>query len=208
MSLASNSQSGTVNRLSSTLFLISGCLMLGHAGLLGLQAFSGLAAPPDFIGPAGHLVALVGLIGLYPGLVDRWPMTTRAGGAVAAVAIGGWGVTTGTRFLEVIGAVGSDLLPGAFVGLMLLATVLTYVIFGVATARVTEWPSRVGLLVGSPAVFLLVVLGASLVVRVAAREGFVISVGLALAMVLLGYTFRTGAAGTGQVDRTGDVTMG
>lgn len=176
--------------------------------MLGLRAFSDLTTPPDLFGPAGHLVALVGLICLYPVVVDRWPTITRAAGAVAAVAIVSWGVMTGTRLLAVIGAGGSDVLPGAVVGLMFLSTVLAYVLFAVATARVAEWPRSVGLLVVGPAVLLFVVLVASVVIGVAALEGFIVSVGLVVTMVSLGYTLRTGAAGTGQAERTGDVTVG
>lgn len=176
--------------------------------MLGLRAFSDLSTPPDLFGPAGHLIALVGLIGLYPVIVDRWPIVTRAAGAVAAVALVSWGVMTGTRSLAVIGAVESDLLPGAFVGLMFFSTVLAYVLFAVATASVAEWSWRVGLLTLAPAVLLLGVLVVSVVIGVAARVGFVISGGLALAMASLGYTLRTEAAGIGQAERTGDVTGG
>lgn len=182
--------------------------MMGHAGLLGLRAFSDLTTPPDLLGPAGHLAALVGLFGLYPVVVDRWPTMTHAGAAVAVVAVGSWGVMTGTRLLEVIGVVGGDLLPSAFVGLMFFSTILTYVLFGVTAAYVTELPWRVGLLVLAPAVLLLVVLVASVVIGVAAREGFVISIGLALAMVSLGYTLRTEAPGGDQAERTRDVIVG
>ncbi len=124
------------------------------------------------------------------------------------MAIASLGVMTGTRFLAVIGAGGTDSLPGALVGVMFLSTVLTYVLFAVGSARVAEWPRDVGLLVVAPAVLLVMVLVASVVIGVTALEGFVISAGLALAMVSLGYTLRTGTAGIGQADRTGNVTGG
>jgi hypothetical protein len=41
-------------------------------------------------GPTGRFAALVGLIGLYPPLVDRTPTTARAAGVVAVVALVGW----------------------------------------------------------------------------------------------------------------------
>lgn len=176
--------------------------------MLGLRAFSDLTTPPDPFGPAGHLLALVGLFGVYPVVVDRWPTLTRAAGGVAAVALVSWGVMTGTRLLAMFGTVGSDLLPGAFVGLMFFSTVLAYVLFGVATARGSEWPWSVGLLVSAPGGLLFVVLVASAVTGVAALEGFVISVGLALAMVSLGYALRTGGAGTGRAERTDDLPVG
>lgn len=208
MGIVSSSQRETVERRSSTLFLISGCLLLGHSGVLALKAFSVLTLPPDLFGPTGHLVALVGLLGLYPVVVDHRPTMTRAAGAVAAIALVSWGAMTATRLLAVAGAAGPDLFPGGAAGLMFLSTILTYSLFAIGTARVSEWPRRFGLLVVTPAILLVMVLMASAITGVAALAGVVVSVGLALAMFSLGYTLRIGATDTGQAERTGDATVG
>lgn len=189
------------------MFLIGGCLMMGHAGVLGVRAFSDLTTPPDLFAPVGHLVALVGLVGLYPLLVDRWPWMTRTAVAVAVVAIVSWGVMTASRLLTVVGAGGSDMLPGAVVGLMFVSTVLTYFSFGVVITRVSAVAWRVGLLALTVAALLVGVLVASVVIGVAALEGFVVAVGLSLTMVSMGYTLRTRATGTGQAKLPGDMTV-
>lgn len=207
---ATASQWDALDRWSPTLFLVGGGLLAGHAAMLGVQAFSNLTTPPDVFGPAGHLVALVGLLGLYPGLVDRLPMTARAAGGVATVAAASWAVVTVTRLLGIVGVVPrlGDLLPGAFFMVLFVATVLTYVLFAVATSRVQEGPRSVGLLVLAPGVLLVVVLVDSAVTGVSGREGFVVGAGLALSMFALAYTVRTWDGPTGQTELTGDVTAG
>lgn len=176
--------------------------------MLGVRAFSDLGTPPDVFGPAGHFVALVGLVGLAPVLVDRWPRMSRFAGAVAAVAVVSWAAMTGARLLAVVGAGGTDMLPGGLVALMFVSTVLTYLLFGVGIAWLGEVPLRVGVLVVAPAVLLVVVLAASVVTGVAALAGFVIAVGLFLTMVSLGYTLRTRAGEADHPDRPSDVTVG
>lgn len=192
------------------MFLVGGGLLVGHAAMLGIQAFSNLTTPPDVFGPTGHLVALVGLLGLYPPLVARTPAVARIAGAVATVALVSWAVMTVTRFLAVAGIISalSDVLPGAFFMLVFGSTILTYVLFGVAIVRVDDSPRTVGLLVLAPAVLLVVVLVDSAITGVTALDGLIIGGGLALSMLALGYVLRTWDRPTDRTTSTGDVTVG
>ena len=194
---------------SPTLFLVGGGLLVGHAVMLGVQAFSTLTTPPDVFGPAGHLVALVGLFGLYPTISSRTPTLARVAGGVATVAFGSWAVLTVTRLVAVSGLITSvsDVLPAVFFALMFGSTILTYTLFGVSFLRVDSSSRLVGVLLLAPAVLLVVVLVASAITGVSAVEGLVIGVGLAVSMVALGYTLRTWDRQTSPMVPTGDVSV-
>lgn len=197
-------------RWSPSLFLVGGGLMVGHAAMLGVQAFSNLTPPPDVFGPTGHLVALLGLLGLYPTLADRSPRVGRVAMAVAAVALLGWAMMSVVRFLSVAGIISSqsDVLSGGFYMLMFASTILTYALFGVTTVRIDDKSRVVGLLVLVPAVLILVALVNSAITGVTAVEGLVIGGGLALSMLALGYTLRTWDRPTDRTVAAGDVTVG
>jgi hypothetical protein len=188
---------------------MGGGLLVGHAAMLGVQAFSSLTTPPDLFGPAGHLVALAGLFGLYPTVADRTPMVARIAGSVAVVGAGSWTLLTVTRFLAVAGVVTSvsDLLPAGFFALVFASTILTYVLFGVAILRVDSESRLVGGLLLAPAALLVVVLVASAVSGGSAVEGVVIASGLALSMVVLGHTLRTRDRPVSPAVPAGDVSV-
>jgi ABC-type multidrug transport system permease subunit len=165
---------------------------VGHAALLGVQAFSNLPTPPDVLGPAGHLAALVGLLGMYPLLAARTPTAARTAGVVVAVALASWAVLTVTRLLAVAGvaAPASDVLPAPLFMLLFASTILAYALFGGATVRAEVGSPTVGLLVLAPGALLAVVLVASAITGASALAGFVVGSGLALSILALGYTLR------------------
>ena len=210
MVTTSTSRWSSVEQWSPTLFLIGGGLMVGHAALLGVQAFTNLSTPPDVFGPAGHLVALFGLVGLYPVLAARTPTMARIAGAVTAVTLVSWFVMTVTRLLAIAGIVSavSDVLPGVFFMLMFVSTVLAYLLFGVATIRMDDGSRIVGLLVLTPAVLISIVLVDSAITGVTALDGVVIGGGLALSMLSVGYTLRTWDRPTDSATPAGKVAAG
>jgi hypothetical protein len=200
---------GPVEQWSPALLLVGGGLLVAHATMLGVEAFSSLTTPPDVFGPAGHLVALAGLLGLYPALVDRTPAAARVAGAVATVALGGWATMTVARLLAVVGVVSSlgDVIPGAVVGLAFVSTVLTYVLFGVATLR-ADFGRRAVLLVLAPGALILVALVGSAIAGMTALAGVFVGSGLALSMLSLGHTLRTRDRPGDRAVPAGDVTAG
>lgn len=158
------------------MFLVGGGLLVGHTAMSAIHAFTDLATPPDVFVTTGHLVALGGLIGVYPLLVDRTPILSRAAGLVATVALVSWAVMTVTRFLELAGLVPSlgEALPDAFFVVVLASTILTYVTFGVAILRVDDGSRTVGLLVLAPGVLTAVLVVDSVLTGVTALDGAVI----------------------------------
>lgn len=201
---------GLVERLSPILFLIGGSLLVAHAAIMGIQAFSDLTAPPDVFGPTGHLVAVVGLLGLYPALADRQPTVARGAGALGAVALGSWAVMTVTRYLEAAGIVSSpsDVLPGTLIMFVFVSTILAYLLFGVAILRDGDGSRTVGMLVLAPGALIAVALVKSAIIGVTALDGFVIGGGFAFSMVVLGYTLRTWNRPADHDLAAGDVTVG
>lgn len=192
MRVTTTSRWNSVERWSPTLFLVGGGLLVGHAAMLGVQALTGLATPPDVFGPTGHLVALAGLFGLYPVLADRLPRSSPVAGAVAAVALGGWLAMSVARLLAVAGIVSSlgDVLPGALVALTFGATVLAYGLFGAVTVRI-DGSRTVGLLLLAPAALLVVALVVAASASVSDLAALGVASGQAVAVLVLGNTLRT-----------------
>ncbi|MEF8826340.1 MAG: hypothetical protein V5A27_08405 [Halapricum sp.] len=199
-----------VEQWSPTLFLAGGGLLVGHAAVQGIKAFTAMTTPPDLFVTTGHLVALLGLLGLYPVLVDRTPRLARVAVAVAAIPLAGWVVMTATQFLTVAGVVPSmtDALPGAVGMLVAVSTALTYVLFGVATLRVGGDSRTVGVLVLAPAALIVVLLVASLVMEASAILGLIIGGGFALSMLALGARLRSWDRRTEYTAPTTDATAG
>lgn len=192
MSIATTLRWATIERRSPALFLGGGLLLVGHAALLGVQTLSRLSTPPDVFGPAGNLLALAGLLGLYPALVDRTPRAARVAAAVTAVALVGWGLLTAARLLAVVGFVGgmADVLPAAVVLVTFAATVLAYLVVGVAILRVDDGTARLGWLVLAPAGLIASGLALSAGGAVPAVAALGIGGGQALSVLALGSALR------------------
>lgn len=197
----------SIEQWSPTLFLVGGGLLVGHAAISAIHAFTDVATPPDVFVTTGHLVALVGLLGLYPALVDRTPIVTRAAGTVAAVALVSWAVMTVTRLFELAGIVSSlgETLPEVFFIVVLASTILAYAAFGVATLRIDDSSRSVGTLVLAPGGLTAALVVDSALTGVSALDGAVIGGGLALSMLALGYTLRTWDHPTNHAAPAGDV---
>lgn len=204
------SQRGLLERRSPTLFVIGGGLVVGHAALRGIEAFTGMATPPDVFGPTGYLVALVGLFGLYPALADRMPTLARVAAVVAAIPLMGWVVISAWSFGEVAGVLPSqsEAFPGVFYMVHLVTVILTYGLFGVATLRTDVHSGTVGvLLLMPPALFIVMITGAA-IVGTSAFGAFLIGSGLALIHLAIGATLRTGSSPANHETPAEDVTMG
>lgn len=203
-------QGGSIERWYSTAFLVGGGLLVGRTAMSAIHAFTDLTTPPDVFVTTGHLVALVGLIGLYPLIADRMPILSRAAGVVATVALVSWAVMTVTRLLELAGIVSSlgEALPAAFFIVVLASTILTYVAFGIAILRVDDSSRSVGLLVLAPGVLTVALVIDSVLAGVTALDGAVIGGGLALSMLALGYTLRTWDYPTDYAAPAGEVPTG
>lgn len=199
----------SVEQWSPTLFFVGGGLLIGHAVMSGVHAFTDIATPPDAFVTTGHFVALAGLLGLYPVLATGTGSLARAAAAAGVVALVSWFVMTVVRFFELAGIVSSlgDALPEPFFIVVLASTILTYGLFGVATLRIDSSRS-VGLLVLAPGILTAALVVDSALTGVSALDGMFIGGGLALSMMALGYTLRTWDRPTDHAASAGDVAAG
>lgn len=188
MRIGTETHDRSLERWSARLFLVGGVLLLGHASMVALETFGSVAPPPDVFAPAGHLLGVLGLLGLVAGFGRRW----RWGlGAVALPTLAGWVVVTSTQFAKLVGlAPGERLLPVALaIGLVVLTT-LSYVSVALATSRVGEYGARVRLLVAAPAVLLVALMGNGVVLGASPVGTLLVATGLALAQLGLGAVLR------------------
>lgn len=195
---------------SATIFLLAGGLLVVFAANTGLRAFAGggYSAIHSVFGPGGFFLGLVGLFGLYPGLVGRTPILARATGAVAALPAIGW-------FVIVVFGIGSTagLLPGmsvvfppAFPILVFLTTILAYVLFGVASLRAGIHSQPVGIVLLLPAVPFLTLIGAVAVMSPVAWLEFAIDSGHALAHLTVWLALRSEGVSTDHGEPTAEAT--
>jgi len=198
----------SIERWGPTLFLVGGTLLLGHAAVQGIEAFTKLSPPPDVFATTGHFIALVGLFSLYPKLADRRPRLARVRGAVAVVSLVGWGILAGTRLLTVSGAVSwpTEALPAGLGLLVIGSTILTYTLFGLATIHIDTEAGSVGTLVLAPAVLLTALIVAVAVTGASALVGVIIGGGLAVALLTLGYRLQKWDRSTNYGASAGDPT--
>lgn len=183
----------TLERWSPVLFLLGGGGVITHAAVQAIEAFTAITAPPDVFVTTGHLIALVGLLGLYPALARESPRLAAAGLVATGIGVGAWIVMTVGQFLAIAGAIESltALFPGAFFVGVLGTTILAYTVVGSAALRAGGRPTVDGLLILSPAVLLAVLIGKSAVAGVGAADGVVIGAALALSMLLLGLRLQS-----------------
>lgn len=131
---------------TGALFLTAGVLFVVFAALHGVEAFLNRTAPKDVFGPAGFAFAFVGMLGLYPSLVEEHPRLVRFGATFAGLGMVASMVTSGLHvglwvFDAVIPADASVFALG-----MVLGQFLGYVPFGVATLRADVHSRSIGLL--------------------------------------------------------------
>lgn len=185
---------GSLERASPMLFLLGGSLVVGHAAFRGLEAFTDIAPPVDLFAPTGYLIALVGLLGLYPAISDRTPRVARVAVAVASIPFAGWIAITASSVGAIIGVVPpqTELLPGVVFVVHIVGMILTYSLFGVAVLRSGGHRRAVGvLLFVVPTLFISMVAGAVLMGN-SAVGAFVIGCLLALTHLAIGYSLQTG----------------
>jgi hypothetical protein len=149
---------------SSTAFLIAGGLLLLFVVLSGLGAFTNVLGEGAVVGAAvvgsglfGLILAVVGLLGLYPRLSESAPRLSRGGLGALAVALTGILVVIGTLAIvgppEAPGDVPS-FVPPIFISSGILI-MLGYALFAVASIRTNTPSRRIGLLLAVPGIVLL-----------------------------------------------------
>lgn len=149
---------------SSTAFLIAGGLLFLFVVFSGLSAFTNVLGEGAVVGAAvvgsglfGLILAVMGLLGLYPRLCESAPRLSRGGLGALALALTGILVVIGTLAVggppEAPGDVPS-FVPPVFISSGILI-IFGYVLFAVASIRTNTPSRRIGLLLAIPGVILL-----------------------------------------------------
>lgn len=203
----------SLERLTPTLFLAAGPLVLIAVSLAGLRGFTSYSVPYivfwPFL-PLGFAVSLVGLVGLHPRLVDSAPRSAKLGTGFAVVGtvlllagVTGLLVTTPAGpYPENLGALG----PPFFFGF--IAVVPAFAASGIASFRTGTPSTRIGgLLLAIGLLQFVEMFGAVIVsplVDVGHHGGLwfqIVVYGLATVIFLaLGNSLRTEAATTDTTD--------
>lgn len=180
-----------LERWSSTLFLAAGGLLLVYAALNGLSAFADVSTIQRGF-QLGYVLGFLGLLGLYPSLVDRSRWLTRSGAVAATFGIVGISSITTIELIQLAGSTSrSRPFWSIVVFLTLVGFVLGYLFFGVAVLRSGRYSKAIGLVLlipGSIVVLMIAHIAAGYASDVTA---FVISAGEAMAHLAIGATLRT-----------------
>lgn len=202
---------GWIERWSPTAFIAAGILFLGTAALFGLVTFTDVSHPvwlTALFGLAGLVASFVGLLGLYPGLVDRVPRLARAG--LVTVAIAGIAlVAFPLCLLAKTSGIVLPTLPTVFFVIAMIATILGFLLFGVASLR-TCVPSRtVGFLMLATVATFIVLFVADLMYGGSPRWlDFAVSGVQAVLLLTIGYALPTGPIPTEREDPQIDIISG
>lgn len=193
-----------------TLFLAAGVLFVGHATVRGIEAFTTMPPPVDVFGPTGYVAAMLGLLGVYPALADRVPRIAGIAAMTAAITIPAWALIAGWSFGEAAGVLApqTDILPGIFFAVVIVATLLVYLLFGAASLRVGVHTRTFSVLLMAPVALLIVlIVGGVLLSMRSAAGGVVIGGGMAIINGALGGTLLTGSTQPARMDASTDMPV-
>lgn len=207
-----------LEKWSPLAFAGGGVAWLLLMGIIAGNMASGGSTPtwivPLFLVP-GLLLGYVGLLGIYVRVADRSPRLARAGVAVVAIATA---LVTFAVVYTVATSTVDEGPPSPVFPLIILTTVLSFVILGIASAR-TETPSRtLGLLVMVPGVawfgdVVYIGISSALGIREVAGISLVVVpmmgvVIASLAMVAIGYLLQTRFPATDRSEAAPDTASG
>lgn len=191
---------GSLEQWSATAFLVAGVMFVASAAVTVFDIAVGAEQLRLQLGQAtvgaGWIAGLVGLLGLYSGLVktNRW--LARAGAFFTAIGLVGYLIMTVGVLAIFAGVPEASLEPAepVFLPLMLLGSVLTFPLFGVAILRSADYPQIVGLLLVAQTVVFVV----NALTPTPATFVLVVLIGLILINLGVGYLLRTRRARGGR----------
>lgn len=194
---------------SPTLFLIAGVVLIIYAALYGVEASMGLAYPDarDFLLPTGYILGVAGLLGLYPTYAERATKLLRVGAIMAVGSLVGWLALLAFSFGDVAGGniPQSDILPGIFFMVHPMMMILAYSLFALAIiwADFNSWILSLFLL-GSPILFIVLLMGPVIRSGDFPLGAFVISSGQAMTHLAIGYVLQTKSTSPEREGHTSD----
>ncbi len=210
MSLISTQRWESIEQRRSTLFLVAGILFGINVAIVVTVITTGVEQMTLLLGEtfnaAAWAVALVGLLGLYPGMADRSNRLARAGAVFAAIGIVVFAVLSVLSlvfYLELVEGGIENLVPLILPG-VIIGGVLSFLVFGVISLRTDIYPRSIGILLLLPPLIVIanIIIGAAGVESSYSLLGIVS--GLLLVVLAIGFRLRSSS---GSTDR-GEVTPG
>jgi hypothetical protein len=143
----------------------------------------------------GYVIGFLGLLGMYPTMVDESPWLARAGAVAAVLGMIGLSALTVLHLAVLAGVIarGGPAWFGVFVPLPLVGFVVGYLSIGIASLRTDVHPRTVGLLLLVPGIIVVVMIVQILAGWTSQLQAFVISAGEAMAHLAIGATLKTKA---------------
>lgn len=197
-----------------TVFLVAGVWLLGYAVSKVIYTFTDVTPVGAFdvaFGGAGVLVAIAGLLGLYPRLKADAPRTSLAGVVVTAIAAAGTLTLLGWLAGETLLNEGYPAIPEeapVWAALALFVVFITlglgFLLFGAASLRTDVLPGTVGRLLLVPGLAWLGLTVSNLVLPPGQYLGVAAYVPISLALLAIGYRFPAGASRTDRAEATAD----
>jgi hypothetical protein len=209
--MVTNHGLSSLERRSPTLILAGGGLLVGHAVVRGLRAFTDVSTPPDAFGPAGYLLVFLGLLGLYPALADRSPWLARAAALLAVVPALDYALILLFGFGELAGISSRllDVVPGSvFLPIHQGSMVLAYGLAGLGVLRTDAYPQHVGVLLLAFPVLMFALMAGTTIVSNSAALSFVGGCATALLHVAIGTSLGAGRTLAKRFVSVGDGTLG
>lgn len=204
MPLVSTQQWKSLERRSSTAFLVAGVMFVVDAALVGAM-IAGVADRLLLVGQAfiaaGWTAGFIGLLGSYSELADRSTWLARAGATFVVIGIVVFvvmGIASLAYFADVLSGDLQTLVP-IFLPGVIIGSVLGFLTFGVASLRTEVHSRTVGVLFIVLALFPVV----NILSGVAGFERtltFAIVIGLALVNFAIGYLLRNEDSSTGDME--------
>lgn len=199
----------SLERWSATLFLVAGGLLVVHAGIHVLTAFTSVNYPLHHEVPFGFVGMMLGhvaLLGLYPQLIDRSPRLAQAGAVPTVLGAVGWLVIGASSLAESLGVTAPPWLgiAGPFV---ILGVVLGYLVFGVAGLRTDVVSRTTALVLVTPALVMVFNVTVGLATGGSPEGAVVVASGFALAHLGIGVALRAEEFPTGRAEQaSGTIT--
>ena len=201
-------QPEALEKLTPTLFLAAGGLLVVYGVLNGMEAFfdTGYSAVQNVFGPAGFVFGFVGLLTSYSLLNDQHPVLTRVGGVSVILGTVGFSAIVLGNILGLVGIISAE--PAAwtavFVILAAIGMLPGFLSFAVATLQTDAYPRSVGVLLFAPPVIFATMLTGSYIGFTPAWSAFAISGGQAVAHLAIGHALWNSPAPTSrEISSTG-----
>lgn len=194
---------GLFEQWSAMAFLLGGLLMVIDAAFVAANVITGaqhfLLLGEVFVG-AAWTAALVGLLGLYPGLADRSRWLSRAGVVFIVIGMAVFPLLAVASLGYYTGILTGEFDTTVFIPGVLIGSVLGFGLFSAAILRTGVHSQSVGILLLVPPILVVTNILRFVAGFEAATITLAVVIGDALAMLAIGYVLRSSPEPTGPAE--------